>query len=353
MADRSAVIVEKKGCRDSLTDFLRFLERSGLSLEHPRQGVVFLLDQDGEQVAASQEQLLELVQDGMTASFQLWFAWNHDVYCRVRCANQDRVIDLGLEGSTESERRRVLKALASYFRARVRDGTVLGLVFDPEGGAAGVDWVAFFQGHYSLSPDALAAGTPVSVWAVEPLPALLGDLRFRPVGDGIFELGHKGGLVEESVNGPTRTDFLPGLTMATSIQVVEDRHRFLKDIDLLAFLELALEALRRDPGRFSALWWAVHEWEDCRATYGPGLIDLQLGRAARDPEARHQILELFSKLDADLEHRTGPIETPPLAAGTDFEVRFKARESSELRGILASLRELVSPSDPETEEVAR
>lgn len=146
MAERTAFLYEIETSKDLLDSLCEDLAAVGLSLVHPRSGQVMILDPEGEQVPVSRQELREHI--AQEASFQWWFAEDHDVYCRVRVARGVRIIELGMEGCNAAE----LAAIGGMLAQRFMRGASasIGLVFDPEGVSEGYDWDRFFLDHESV-----------------------------------------------------------------------------------------------------------------------------------------------------------------------------------------------------------
>ncbi|MCC6528064.1 MAG: hypothetical protein IT373_35785 [Polyangiaceae bacterium] len=81
--------------------------------------------------------------------------------------------------------------------------------------------------------------------------------------------------------------------MAHSIQIVGSKSLILGDIDLLVLLRLLLAEHKRIPARYPSLGPLVMRWENCRAGYGPGIIDLHLAEVAGDETRRADFMELL------------------------------------------------------------
>jgi hypothetical protein len=146
MAERTALLYQMETSENAIDSLSEDFAAVGLSLVHPRSGQVMLLDDEGEQVPASKEELRGRI--ASSVSFQWWFAEDHAVYCRIRVSRGVRIIELGLEGCHPAE----LAAIGGMLGRRFMRGTPksIGLVFDPEGVSEGYDWDRFFLDHESI-----------------------------------------------------------------------------------------------------------------------------------------------------------------------------------------------------------
>jgi hypothetical protein len=158
MAERKALIYETRGSVDVLESLCRTLGKVGLHLERPGSGHVMVLDREGEQCESSEGGLRRCLSAGGDVSFQWWFEWDHDVYCRVRREECVDVVELGMEGCSENELRVIGEALCERF---VSGGVMsVGLVFDPCGLSEDYDWDLFFLGGEVLDWSSVRFGLP-------------------------------------------------------------------------------------------------------------------------------------------------------------------------------------------------
>ena len=144
MAARTASYYAKHSFRPDLKIWSRHLGKLGLTFEHPRTGEVYRLDSFGEQLATSIEEIQAMMDLESDVSFQLWFAADHDLYCRIRCTAGVRVLELGMEGTTPTERRKLERWLLLCALDAGRGDELLGLVFDPDGNYEEYDWDRLF-----------------------------------------------------------------------------------------------------------------------------------------------------------------------------------------------------------------
>lgn len=140
--------------------FCYALNKIGLTLEHPVLRSIFKLDLTGDQVCTSRYELQKLINQEEEVSLQFWYEENHDIYCRFRVKEKVRVIELGMEGTTDNERESLKKLLISLFFERVRASIGLGLVFDPNGNSVDYDWDQIFVYGCSVDNGSLSTKFP-------------------------------------------------------------------------------------------------------------------------------------------------------------------------------------------------
>jgi hypothetical protein len=159
--------------------------RDRVSLANPYSGRITELDDEGNQVDATEEELIQAARARARLTFQLWFSSDTDIGCSFRKVTSDIVCHAySVDGLNADERAQLVRWAIQYFRQAVTEQTALLLVADPAGRTADIDWDAVAAervGFPRVVPDVL--GLPSS-WD-KRLPVLHGYSQ-EQVGD--FEL---------------------------------------------------------------------------------------------------------------------------------------------------------------------
>jgi len=117
--------------------------RDGVSLVNSHSGRITELDDDGNQVDASEEELIEAARARAHLTFQLWLSSHVDIGCSVRQVTRDLVCHAySVDGLNAEERQQLVRWAIRYFRGAVSAQTALLLVADAAGRTAHVDWDA-------------------------------------------------------------------------------------------------------------------------------------------------------------------------------------------------------------------
>jgi hypothetical protein len=83
--------------------------------------------------------------------------------------------------------------------------------------------------------------------------------------------------------------------MGHSIQLYRGKHEKFKDLDLLAFLGLALQIINESV-EFESLQDLAHQWRYTIDGYGTGVIPLKVEELARSPDQRQALFKLLEKV---------------------------------------------------------
>jgi hypothetical protein len=87
--------------------------------------------------------------------------------------------------------------------------------------------------------------------------------------------------------------------VATSIQEFKGKALMLNDLDLILVVALILRLIPRTP-RSLALEHVAEHWERALASYGPGVLDLELDTLMRSPVEVNSLSALLSSIEAEL-----------------------------------------------------
>ncbi len=158
MAERIAILYEHHDLPSSWESLRSSLLGVGLGLIHPGLDVVITLDDEGERVYVSEEELERRVCSDAELRFQWWFAECESVYCRIRVRQAVRIVSLGMEGCEDDQLRAIGSALLDRVAATVED--TIGLVFDPVGFTEDYDWDRFFIDKERLDVRESLSGFP-------------------------------------------------------------------------------------------------------------------------------------------------------------------------------------------------
>ncbi|WP_434042882.1 MULTISPECIES: hypothetical protein [Sorangium] len=148
MAERTALIYEKKSAVESFDSMCRILERIGIRVAYPGSECVKMLGHEGQQIEGTLGGLRRRLSTECDVSFQWWFEEAHDLYCRISWRGSVCVIEFGMEGCCDGELRILGKTLRDYFICGCE--TSVGFVFDSQGVAEDYDWDRFFLQGESL-----------------------------------------------------------------------------------------------------------------------------------------------------------------------------------------------------------
>jgi hypothetical protein len=150
--------------------------------------VVTLLDEVGKQVQVVRGELEGRIGRGEDTSFLVWFAWNHDLYCRLREEEGVRALEFGMDGTAETERMVLRERLTGYFLSRIAAGPGLGLVFDPDGVAEDYNWdTVFIRNEVCVSED-LPEGTPERIVVRESISRLFKGFQVAETTSGVISI---------------------------------------------------------------------------------------------------------------------------------------------------------------------
>lgn len=156
-------LAERTDPGEAVRRIVEAFARDGVSLVNSYSGRITELDDEGNQVDATEEELIEAARARAHLTFQLWLSSDTDIGCSFRRVTSDIVCHAySVDGLTADERLQLVRWAIQYFRAAVGDQTALLLVADPAGRTAQVDWDAVAAervGFPHVLPDALGLPT--------------------------------------------------------------------------------------------------------------------------------------------------------------------------------------------------
>jgi hypothetical protein len=139
--ERTALLYESADHAFSLADLESTLAGVGLQLTHPLGGRPVILNQEGDARDSSREEVQLCIAQSDEVSFQWWFQADHALYCRIRRLAGAFVTEIGMNGTSASERADINSALLRRFEL---DHSRIGFVFDPLGASEDYEWDALF-----------------------------------------------------------------------------------------------------------------------------------------------------------------------------------------------------------------
>ena len=167
-------LAERTEAGEAVRQIVRAFARDGVSLVNSHSGRITELDDEGNQVDATEEELIGAARARAHLTFQLWLSSDTDIGCSFRRVTTDIVCHAySVDGLNADERVQLVRWAIQYFRQGVRDQTALLLAVDPAGRTAHVDWDAVAAERVGLPhvlPDVI--GLPCT-WD-ERLPAFNG-----------------------------------------------------------------------------------------------------------------------------------------------------------------------------------
>jgi hypothetical protein len=136
-------LAERAEAGEAVRRIVEAFARDGVSLVNSSSERITELDDEGNQVDTTEEELIEAARARAHLTFQLWLSSDTDIGCSFRRVTPDIVCHAySVDGLNADERVRLGRWAVQYFRQGVRDETALLLVVDPAGRTANVDWDA-------------------------------------------------------------------------------------------------------------------------------------------------------------------------------------------------------------------
>ena len=131
--------------------------------------------------------------------------------------------------------------------------------------------------------------------------------------------------------------------MTSSIQNIGAKAATINDSDLLILIGMMIDEINRDSSYYSALTAFSRNWDECRLSYGPGTLDLELSSITKDTKAKLELGHLFSavKEKANCLGEIIPAET----ANKKWRVRgvkFSDYQTSRIISAIERIRSLMS-----------
>ncbi len=142
-------------------DFWSLLENlrvRGLSLVCPESGRVTRISDIGEhvgdQIAASEREIGEVLEIQRSVTFQLWLYDSVDLTCGVTLVGNDLVVQEYFPSGPQGEEiRKIISVLCVRFLSRARQREGLALVIDLSGDSAANDWLSIALGFGQLAAE--------------------------------------------------------------------------------------------------------------------------------------------------------------------------------------------------------
>jgi len=131
--------------------------------------------------------------------------------------------------------------------------------------------------------------------------------------------------------------------MTSSIQNVGEEAAIINDSDLLILIGMMMDKINPVGSRYSALTPYARKWDECRLSYGPGTLDLELDSLAKDLKAKSEMNSLLSALEERVGHWGDII--PADTANEKWHVRgvrFYDYQTSRIISAIERIRALMS-----------
>jgi hypothetical protein len=158
MSQPVAVLFEKRAAEALIPSLKNDLESAGLYLAKPISKNVLRLDEKGEPIETTIEELNSFFLTNNELSFQWWLLEDQSVYCRLRNYHSIQSVEFGIEGCAVDEMLRIGVCLKQRFERSLVESW--GFVFDPQGTTEDYDWSRFFIEREHFDWDTINMGFP-------------------------------------------------------------------------------------------------------------------------------------------------------------------------------------------------
>ena len=146
MAESFTLLYQQPKAVLEFDSLCRLLGPLQLSVEHPGTRNVLILDDFGEHVVTTKDDVRASIEQRAEVNVEFWYAENHDLLCQLRFVGDVQVIFFSLRGLSQDECASIRRVILAAIRATDIGVRPLALVFDEEGASADVDWDDVFLG---------------------------------------------------------------------------------------------------------------------------------------------------------------------------------------------------------------